>query len=230
MVALGVAPIACSSSDDGAPATSSSTATGGPSTTAAPSTTAPSEEAVAIATEAVLAADPDAEIVRVVAQDGLVAVHAQVGGDPGLAIVRIFEVDDGIATEEWSVAQPITGPNASGHTMLDGGGDPSADADIAANTALVQRLYDEVFTAGDLDAATEILAEDYVQHSPLLPDGREALLSALAGGQLDPEVQFVVAQGDLVAVAVSYGGLPAVDIFRIEDGRIAEHWDVLGAP
>lgn len=178
------------------------------------------------------------EIVRVVAEDDVVAVHARLLADdagrpvdpPGIAAVEVFRfAPDGTVLERRRVSQLAVEPTPGGRTMFDGGGDPAdTDTDTDANKALVRRFYDEVLTQGDPEAIAELVAPDYRQHSPLLGDGSQALADALVASRLPNTVQRLTAQGDLVVAEVTYEpGLAAVDIFRIEGGRIAEHWDVL---
>ncbi|WP_321396892.1 nuclear transport factor 2 family protein [Emcibacter sp.] len=80
--------------------------------------------------------------------------------------------------------------------------------------------------------------EDYIQHNPVAPDGRQAAIDAL-GGWLETQPGFtydvkrIIADGDLVAVHMHARptpedrGFAVVDIFRVEGCKIAEHWDVL---
>ncbi len=80
--------------------------------------------------------------------------------------------------------------------------------------------------------------EDYIQHNPVAPDGRQAAIDALSGWLgTQPEFRYhvkrIIAEGDLVAVHMhaqpkpEERGFAVVDIFRVEDCKIAEHWDVL---
>ena len=80
------------------------------------------------------------------------------------------------------------------------------------------------------------VAVDYVQHNPGLADGRDAARDALAGKFADPdfdvEVVRMLVDGDLCVLHIraSRGGEPAaavVDLYRAEDDRIVEHWDVI---
>jgi predicted SnoaL-like aldol condensation-catalyzing enzyme len=88
------------------------------------------------------------------------------------------------------------------------------------------------------DAAERYMKPDYIQHNPQAPDGRDAFVGVLQHvfGQA-PEATFdlkrVVAEGDLVVLhhllrmTPDDRGSAVVDIFRVEDGKVAEHWDVV---
>lgn len=95
-----------------------------------------------------------------------------------------------------------------------------------------------VFAGGDASAIDRVVRPDYIQHNPLAPDGPEAMKAFGAGlRQQFPEATFdvrrILSDGDLALVhshAVLVPGTPGLaefDIFRFQDGKIAEHWDVL---
>ena len=101
---------------------------------------------------------------------------------------------------------------------------------LAAVTAL--------FGHYDVDAARELLAPDYIQHNPAVPTGAEAILGfvpALQEMGLTAVSHRVLAEGDLVVLHSTYENaqafgaekLVAFDVFRVEDGKVAEHWDNL---
>jgi predicted SnoaL-like aldol condensation-catalyzing enzyme len=106
-----------------------------------------------------------------------------------------------------------------------------------SNLALVRRIYDEVLGPIDAGPVDEIFAPGYIQHNPNVATGSEALKQMLVRAKerypgAEHRVKRLIADGDLVAAHVHLiftpgeRGLAVVDIFRIEDGRIAEHWDV----
>jgi predicted SnoaL-like aldol condensation-catalyzing enzyme len=101
------------------------------------------------------------------------------------------------------------------------------------NKELVIKAVTEVFINGDATALDKYWSENYVQHNPQIPNGREALKQLLSGGgNLKYEMGLVVADGDFVMVHARITGfgpkpLIAVDIFRVKEGKLAEHWDVL---
>ena len=101
------------------------------------------------------------------------------------------------------------------------------------NKELVIKAVTEVFINGDATALDRYWSENYVQHNPQIPNGREALKQLISGGgNMKYEMGLVVADGDFVMVHARITGfgpkpLIAVDIFRVKEGKLAEHWDVL---
>lgn len=102
------------------------------------------------------------------------------------------------------------------------------------NKALVLEAMTALFQRRDASAVERLYAQDYIQHNPDIPQGRDALEAIVAG--LPPDVHYepglIIAEGDLVAIHGRIRGWAeqpqvVVDIFRIESGRLAEHWDVL---
>ncbi|CAN7744432.1 nuclear transport factor 2 family protein [Pseudorhodoferax sp. LjRoot39] len=102
------------------------------------------------------------------------------------------------------------------------------------NKALVHAAMTALFQRRDAAAVEHLYAADYIQHNPDIPQGRDALQALVAG--LSPAVHYepglMVAEGDLVAIHGRIRGWAdapqvVVDVFRIQDGRLAEHWDVL---
>jgi predicted SnoaL-like aldol condensation-catalyzing enzyme len=92
----------------------------------------------------------------------------------------------------------------------------------------------ELFADKDPSAVDRWVAPDYKQHSALAPDGPEGLRGLVANlpAGFGYEGARVIADGDLVALHGIYHGfgpdpLVAFDLFRIENGRLAEHWDAL---
>jgi len=101
------------------------------------------------------------------------------------------------------------------------------------NKELVIQAVNEVFVNGDAAALDKYWSDNYIQHNPQIPNGREALYQMLTGGgNMKYEMGLVVADGDFVMVHARITGfgpkpLIAVDIFRVKEGKLAEHWDVL---
>ena len=102
------------------------------------------------------------------------------------------------------------------------------------NKALVLEAMTTLFQRHDASAVERLYAPDYIQHNPHIPQGRDALKGLVAGISKDVyyEPGLMIAEGDLVAIHGRIRGwaeVPQVviDVFRIEGGKLAEHWDVL---
>lgn len=114
----------------------------------------------------------------------------------------------------------------------------STPAQEAHNLALVLRFSELAFNQHDTDAAGAMLAEDYIQHNPRMASGRAAFLGFIrATAAARPNFKSVIlrsaAGGDLVWTHVKLsdgsgkGDIALVNIFRVANGKIVEHWDVV---
>jgi len=129
--------------------------------------------------------------------------------------------------------------NPNQEQMLAGG-----DAKAVANKRLIYDFWREVFEGGHMEFAEKYMAESYVQHNPNVATGRAAFVdffSKVAKPKvIEPRVKAplvaIVAEGDLVILAFAREGADPkdpskkytttwFDMFRIENGKIAEHWD-----
>lgn len=108
------------------------------------------------------------------------------------------------------------------------------------NKEIVIAFYDAAINDKDFEAASEYLGDKYIQHNPLAADGPEGLKSFLEFAKANMstfKVEFkqVFADGDYVIVHVHAKANPedrgsaVMDIFRLENGKVVEHWDVIQA-
>jgi predicted SnoaL-like aldol condensation-catalyzing enzyme len=109
-------------------------------------------------------------------------------------------------------------------------------SDTAANKDMVVKAITELFIDGDASAIDRYWGDpagQYVNHNPLTPNGTDGMKAFLAAvGPLTYRIGMVAAAGDRVMVHGRYErpdatAVIAVDMFRVKDGRIVEHWDVL---
>jgi predicted SnoaL-like aldol condensation-catalyzing enzyme len=120
----------------------------------------------------------------------------------------------------------------------------SADPKLAQNKRLVYDFWREVFEAGQLDLAEKYLTEGYIQHNPNVPTGRAGFVSLFAKFKKPKPIEAkvaaplvaITAEGNMVILSfVQEHTEPKdpskkytttwFDMFRIEGGKIAEHWD-----
>ena len=102
-----------------------------------------------------------------------------------------------------------------------------------SNKDFVVKAVTELFSNKDLTAIDRYWADSYMQRNPGLASTSAVLKEALKDMPADMtyEIGMVIAEGDLVAIHGRYSGwgptpLIVVDIYRVENGKIAEHWDV----
>jgi predicted SnoaL-like aldol condensation-catalyzing enzyme len=103
------------------------------------------------------------------------------------------------------------------------------------NKALVLEAFDTLFNKRDYAAAEKYWSPSYIQHSAHIEPGRDGLFNLIRNtpDTLRYEHQLIVAEGDYVIVHGRFSGYGrpvawiAADVVRIDNGRLAEHWDVL---
>lgn len=102
------------------------------------------------------------------------------------------------------------------------------------NKALALEAMTTLFQRHDASAVDRLYAPNYIQHNPDIIQGRDALRALVADLSQDVyyEPGIVIAEGDFVAIHGRIRGWSdapqvVVDLFRVEDGKLAEHWDVL---
>ncbi len=103
------------------------------------------------------------------------------------------------------------------------------------NKALVLEAFDTLFNKRDYATAETFWSDNYIQHSAHIAPGREGLFDLIRGvsDTLRYENQLIVAEGDYVIAHGRFSGTGrpaawiAADVVRVEDGVLAEHWDVL---
>jgi predicted SnoaL-like aldol condensation-catalyzing enzyme len=194
-----------------------------------------------VAAEVAGSPNADIAIYRTLVDGEFVLLHSKYQGIPrfgGSAIAfDLFRFNDGKIVEHWGAQQPEEPPNLSGRTEVDG---PTAVLDrerTDANRALVRTYRETVFVSLRFDRIEEFIdGAHYAQHASKIGDGIAGLRNriasvAKAGGQLNIAARRYVADGNFVLV-LSEGDLPTgptaiYDLFRVESGKIVEHWDVL---
>ena len=109
---------------------------------------------------------------------------------------------------------------------------------LERNKAIVRDVLHMAFVEKNINAAAAFLTDRYIQHNPMVPTGKAGFISGISEffrvfPDLSWEMKGIWADGDYVIVHSMYRftkdsrGNAGVDIFRISDGKLAEHWDVL---
>ena len=106
------------------------------------------------------------------------------------------------------------------------------------NQEVMLKFYQKFFNNHDLSAASDLIEENYVQHNPNFATGRDAFVAAFKrffqqSPQFHTQIVRMIADGNLVWIQSHQRNSPTVlgteiiDIYRLQDGKIAEHWDSL---
>jgi predicted SnoaL-like aldol condensation-catalyzing enzyme len=188
--------------------------------------------------------------VKHVAADGdLVAVHWHASATPdneasGQAVVDLFRLANGKIVEHWDVYQDVPATTASGNSLFSDvynyaqGAPMLSEEQEEANKQMAVSAYSELFSQRKLELVDQYWDPRYYQHNPMVPNGTAALKQFLqgmpAGGGPAMSFSHTLSDQDLVWTFIqmsmpgssSSSGL-GVDIFRVVDGKIIEHWDVL---
>jgi predicted SnoaL-like aldol condensation-catalyzing enzyme len=191
---------------------------------------------------------PDAKynVKRIIAEGDLVLVHSNVviaPGTLGSAVVDIFRFQDGKIAEHWDTGQGVPPTTVNGNDMFSTVSRPRTEEPgpgwlTARNKKLVTDYVDQLLGRKDLSAIDKYVGTEYHQHNPNIADGVAGVKAGLGGyfaqfPQLVVTTKRVVAEGDLVAVHSHYVNAPGdrgqavVDLFRVRNGKIVEHWDVI---
>ena len=161
------------------------------------------------------------------------------GGESRWVTADIFDTnDEGKLVEHWDIIGEWVDETVSGRSQVDG---PTEVTDLDKtddNKALVTAFVNDVLENGEFDKVTDYVStETYLQHNPQVGDGLEGL-AAFVGSLAEQglsmvyeKVHKVIGRGNFVATLskVDFAGTPmaVIDLFRVEDGRIVEHWDVM---
>lgn len=151
----------------------------------------------------------------------------------------IFRFENGKIVEHWDNLQETPSKlNPSGHSMIDG---PTGATDLdktAANKKLVQSFVEDILVNGRMEKLAGYFdGDNYIQHNPQIGDklsGLGVALQTMAKQGITMKydrIHKVLGEGNFVLVASegTFASKPTsfFDLFRVENGKIAEHWDTI---
>ncbi|CAM1366859.1 nuclear transport factor 2 family protein [Tenacibaculum xiamenense] len=180
---------------------------------------------------------------RIFQDDNFIVMHntydnAEAFGAKEIVTFDVYRIEDGKIAEHWDAINPIVSKTVSGRSQFDG---PTEVEDLdktESNKSLVKKFVDDVLFGNNPTKITDYVStEKYHQHNTSVADGLDGLNNAIEYliSQNDmfiyKKTHKVLGEGNFV-LTMSEGewhGKPHTfyDLFRIENDKIVEHWDVI---
>lgn len=184
----------------------------------------------------------DIRLIRTIEDGPYVFVHAHQSLNNGqfyYVTADIFDTDENDKIiEHWDTIQEEVKETASGRSMIDGPTEIEDEDKTEANRKLLTDFLDTILIGGQYDKITNYIStKEYAQHNPQVEDGLEGLqkfVQQLAENGV--QMKYIKAHKILVqgnfGVSLSHAKLGAedwcfIDLFRMKNGKIVEHWDVI---
>jgi len=184
---------------------------------------------------------PRVNVVRAFEDGDFVFAHTEYDFTTRNIGFEIFRFESGQAVEHWDNIQKRKGPNNSGHSMVDGSTEAADHEKTESNRSTIKSFVDNVLIQGNIEKLyTYLNQECYTEHNPSLGDDLVNLRSILSSSDNGDSVSIVykkchrvLAEGNFVlSVCEGYvNKIPSsfFDLYRLENGRIVEHWDTTEA-
>lgn len=183
-----------------------------------------------------------AKVIRTIQDGEYVALHTEYDFFGPKAGFDIFRFEDGLIVEHWDNLQDVAKPNPSGRTQFDGATEITDINKTDENKAIVSDFVQTILMKGDMSQISKFIGDkdsDYIQHNVAVADGLSGLgvaLKQLAEAGM-PMVysknHLIIGEGNFV-LSVSEGQFMSqhvafYDLFRVDNGKIVEHWDTIEA-
>ncbi|RCR71520.1 nuclear transport factor 2 family protein [Larkinella punicea] len=177
---------------------------------------------------------PAKPFMRLIAENDYVVTNLrfEFGGKP-MVVVDLFRLRNGQVIEHWDAIQQQPETTLNRHPMMDGAVDMEDIGATEANKNVVSAFFQRVLIERKIDALSDYVTSDLIQHKPEIANGRDGLWQYLQEKKGDFDIQKVlriIGEGNFVVVQ-SEGQLDQkpgafYDIFRLSQGKIVEQWGV----
>lgn len=184
---------------------------------------------------------PGVNIVRIFSDGDFVFAHTEYDFENSNIGFEIFRFEDNHAIEHWDNIQLRKGPNPSGHSMIDGATKVTDLKETENNRNLINAFVDEVLIHHQLDNLQHYFNQNkFTEHNPSFSDDLVDFRSSLSNCSSSDAIKVIysnchhiLAEGNFVLSVCegSYNNEPTsfFDLYRLELGRIVEHWDTTEA-
>lgn len=194
-------------------------------------------EGLAVLFERLSKTSPRVNIVRVFEDGDFVFAHTEYDFATRNIGFEVFRFEKDQAVEHWDNIQKRTGPNSSGHSMVDGATEVADLEMTESNRSTIKSFVENILIQGNIEKLNTYLNQEcYAEHNPSLGDNLDNLKSVLSGSENDCSVSIkykkchrILAEGNFVlSVCEGYKNKIAssfFDLYRLDNGIIVEHWD-----
>lgn len=180
-----------------------------------------------------------AKVVRVFQDENYVVAHMDYDFMGNQIAFDVIRFENGKAVEHWdNLVKKSDKPSPSGHTQIDGTTEIKDFDKTEENKTLIKDFVNTILIGQNYDQSSRFFdGDNYIQHNTQVPDGVSGFGQALKA-MADQGIYMVyekthkiLGQGNFVLTMSegTFGGKPTAffDLFRVENGKIAEHWDVI---
>lgn len=180
---------------------------------------------------------PTIKNVRVFEDGDFVVLHHDVKWPNRKVMIEVFRFQDGLAAEHWSAVSDHPEKTASGNSMVDGATAITDLQHTKKNKELVKSFVETILIKGQFDKIGDYYHPHIIQHNPYINNTIDGLKQGIGDLQKQgitlqiEKIHYVLGEGNFVLTVSEgkFGGKPTAfyDLFRVENGKVAEHWDVL---
>lgn len=180
---------------------------------------------------------PKINNVRTLTDGEYVILHHDIQWPNRKSMFEIFRIENGLAAEHWSGIQDHPDKTVSGQSMLDGATEIMNREHTEKNKEFVKSFVETVFIKGQFDKISDFCNPEMIQHNPFIDHTISGLITGVEELQKQgitiqiKKIWKVFGEGNFVLVCSEgiVSGKPTAffDLFRVENNKIAEHWDVL---
>lgn len=178
------------------------------------------------------------DIVRVFEDRDKVFTHTQYDFFGPKIGFDIFRFEEGLIVEHWDNLTKVIRKTASGRTQINGASKIKNQDETENNKALIKEFYTKILIKNQYDEMSKFFdGDNYLQHNPLIPDGVSNLINTLSkmaeeGNAIDVQkIHYLMGEGNFILVVGEgvFVNEPTAfyDLFRVENNKIIEHWDVI---
>jgi predicted SnoaL-like aldol condensation-catalyzing enzyme len=170
-------------------------------------------------------------IIRAIQEGDLVVTHLDIQFmGKRMAVIDLFKLKDGMLAEHWDAIQDMPDQTDMVITATNGNAEIDENVSAANSKHIVDQFYKAIINKESSSVIAQFFKTDYVEHDPGVINSGKSLVDYLCEDDRSIKVHRIISEGDFAVVQSAFkrGGkaLALYEIFRIEQGKIAERWSV----